>query len=281
MALVHLNFFSQYLMMNTDVNIILPNAPKPNPVKLDQKNAKAFYESGKKYRTLLLLHGRWEDYTTWTRCTNIETYACENDLIVVMPSGLNSNWQEWKNYGLGMFYYGYLMEELMPMVHSWFPASSLREDNFIAGHSMGGCGAMRLSLLYPDRFAKCATISSNERKYPDWYEKNIEKGNWTVTNWIDAKGGIEPFMDSVENVRGTLEKMSAEEIAKLPEYYIATGGDDDEAHLKQFSGWTSFCEAHGLKVTTNIAEGYGHDGYYFDHEIRNVLRFFGFAVKNL
>ena len=88
-------------------------------------------------------------------------------------------------------------------------------------------------------------------------------------------------MDSVENVRGTLEKMSAEEIAKLPEYYIATGGDDDEAHLKQFSGWTSFCEAHGLKVTTNIAEGYGHDGYYFDHEIRNVLRFFGFAVKDL
>ena len=275
MAINHLNFFSENLMMNTDVNIILPN-PRGNNVSVPSgESAGNFYSSGEKFRTLLLLHGRWEDYTSWIRCTNIETYACENKLIVVMPSGLNSNYMDWPNYGLGLKYTKFLAEELMVMIHNWFPSSSRREDNYVAGHSMGGCGAMKLSVLYPEMFSKCATISSNERKYPEFYEKNLKKGNKSVTNWIDAAGGIDLWMNRPENVRGTIEKMSDAEINALPEYYMAIGGNDDAAHISQFTEWAEFCEKHKLKVTSHIESGYGHDGYYFDKELRNIFGFLG------
>ena len=282
MAIMHLNFFSQYLVMNTDLNIILPNSMDPNKYHAkDSSHADPnFYRSGKKYKVLLLLHGRWEDYTSWLRLTNIEQYATENDLIVVMPSGYNSNWTDWPTYGLLPKMYDYLMEEVMPLVHNWLPGSDKKEDNFVVGHSMGGCGATRLLLSYPDKFAAGASISSNERPYPMFYEKNLEKGNTSITNWIDNAGGIENFMASRENVRGHIEKLVAEgKIGEIPPIYISAGANDDAPHIKQFHSWVEFCEQHGLKVTSHLAEGYGHDWRYFDKEIRNILKFFGFDMS--
>ena len=84
MALVHLNFQSQYLGNNTDVNIILPDKPMP-------AEPQSFYSSGEKYRTLYLLHGTFGDYTDWLRKSNIETYAAERRLIVVEDSGFFKN----------------------------------------------------------------------------------------------------------------------------------------------------------------------------------------------
>ena len=84
MSLIHYNFESQYLNNNTDVNIILPDKPR-------DKTPEEFYGSGKKYKVLWLLHGTFGDYTDWIRKSNIELYACERDLIVVMPSGLSTS----------------------------------------------------------------------------------------------------------------------------------------------------------------------------------------------
>ena len=117
---------------------------------------------------------------------------------------------------------------------------------------------------------------------PEDCRKNLAKGNKTVTNWIDNAGGIESFLETPENVRGYMEKLKAEgRLNEIPPVYIATGGDDDEAHLKQFTNWVEYCREMGLDITVNIEEGYGHDGWYFDKEIKNVLRFFGFNIKNL
>ena len=42
---------------------------------------------------------------------------------------------------------------------SFFPLSDARDDNFVAGLSMGGYGAMKLALSHPDRFAAAASLS--------------------------------------------------------------------------------------------------------------------------
>ena len=83
MALVTMNFESEYLYSNHEISIILPDKPR-------SLTAKEFYSSGKKYKVLWLLHGTFGDHSDWLRKSNIELYACEKDLIVVMPSALNS-----------------------------------------------------------------------------------------------------------------------------------------------------------------------------------------------
>ncbi|MFR0978912.1 MAG: hypothetical protein ACLSFJ_05545 [Holdemania filiformis] len=90
MTLIHMNFRSWCLNTNTDVAVILPSIKQG-------ESAQAYYRSQKKYPVLWLLHGTLGCYNDYLRRTNIELYATENDLIVVMPSALNSNYSNWSN----------------------------------------------------------------------------------------------------------------------------------------------------------------------------------------
>jgi len=105
MALVDMNFYSQYLGNGHHVSIILPDRPW-------EADAKTFYRSGKKYKVLWLLHGTSGDHSDWVRYTQIETFAMERDLMVVMPSGLNANYENWPTFSTGFNMYDYLTEEL-------------------------------------------------------------------------------------------------------------------------------------------------------------------------
>ena len=139
MAHLVMNFESSYLHGNTEISVILPDKPR-------EVSPKEFYGSEKAYPVLWLFHGSFGDHTDWVRRSNIETYACENDLIVVMPSALNTNYTDWMNFADGYAFKQFFFRELMPMIYGWFPASPKKEDNFIAGLSMGGEGAMKFAL---------------------------------------------------------------------------------------------------------------------------------------
>ena len=130
MALLTLNFESKYLGGNHNVGVILPDCPYGAVPR-------KFYEEQKKYKVLWLLHGTFGDYSDWIRKSMIELYATEKNLLVVMPSALNSDYENWPNFGLGFNMWDYFFEELMPLVYNWFPASQDRKDNYIAGLSMG------------------------------------------------------------------------------------------------------------------------------------------------
>jgi S-formylglutathione hydrolase FrmB len=59
----------------------------------------------------------------------------------------------------GLRYWTFLSEELPALARSFFPLSDAREDNFVAGLSMGGYGAFKLALRRPDKFAAAASLS--------------------------------------------------------------------------------------------------------------------------
>lgn len=69
-SLVQFNFKSYYLNGNHTVSIILLDRPG------DKKPAE-FYNSGKKYKVLWLLHGTFGDHSDWIHKSNIKLYASE------------------------------------------------------------------------------------------------------------------------------------------------------------------------------------------------------------
>ena len=79
MSIFQYSFESECLNNNTQITVILPDKPRGiTPAE--------FYGSGRKYKVLWLLHGTFGDHTDWVRKTNIEMYATEKNLVVVMPS---------------------------------------------------------------------------------------------------------------------------------------------------------------------------------------------------
>ena len=128
MSLIQMRLFSQALNMFTPVNVILPQ-PRDAHRELQP------------LPTLYLLHGMGDDATAWMRKSCVECYALEHGLAVVMPDGGLSCYE---NMIHGERYRDYLLLELPHVMRSCFPMSPRREENFIAGCSMGGCGALKL-----------------------------------------------------------------------------------------------------------------------------------------
>src|SRR5690606_12961564 len=67
----------------------------------------------------------------------------------------------------GNRYWSYIVDELPIVARSFFPLSARREDNFVAGLSMGGYGAFKLAFRYPTRFAAAASLSGALRNFAE------------------------------------------------------------------------------------------------------------------
>lgn len=140
MAYISLNYHSPTIGMHQNLTVILPE---------DQ----SFFNNdttAKPLKTLMLLHGLSSDETTYMRYTSIERYANEHKLAVIMP---NVDHSAYANMAYGHSYYDYILE-VYDYVHQIFPLSKKRDDNFIAGHSMGGYGTIKFALTQGDKFAK-------------------------------------------------------------------------------------------------------------------------------
>lgn len=151
MALINLKFASEILGMQTDINVIVPQKSTKGQIGMSGE------AKGEKYKTLLLLHGLSDDNTTWLRRSSIERYATENGIAVIMPSGERSLYTDMK---YGENFYTYISEEVPRIAREFLPLSDKREDNFIAGLSMGGYGALKIALRNPERYAAAAGLSS-------------------------------------------------------------------------------------------------------------------------
>src|SRR5438105_6350898 len=149
MSFLDFQFFSEALGLTCAAHVILPQATT-------QQIGMAGGRTREKYPTLYLLHGLSDDHTIWTRRTSIERYAAERNLAVVMPAVGRSFYQDTAG---GARCWTFLSEELPAMMRSFFPLSEKRADNFAAGLSMGGYGALRLALTHPEKFAAVASFS--------------------------------------------------------------------------------------------------------------------------
>jgi putative tributyrin esterase len=138
MALLSVNFFGESIGFATTMNVLVPDSgPGPFPV---------FY----------LLHGLSDDHSIWLRRTSIERYVAGVPMIVVMPTthrGFYTNGRSPATYR----YEDHMVKDVVGFVDRVFPTIRGRQGRVIGGLSMGGYGALKLALKYPEVF--CAATS--------------------------------------------------------------------------------------------------------------------------
>ena len=160
MALIHVGFFSEVMGMCMSCDVILPQYSRS---LIGMQTA----ETAGPKKVLYLLHGASDDHTIWQRRTSIERYAAPLGLAVVMPAAHLSSYADMAH---GQKFYTYISQELPKIMQNFFGFSDKREDNYIAGLSMGGAGCMKIGLANPDKFSAIGCFSagaSNLRKNPN------------------------------------------------------------------------------------------------------------------
>lgn len=209
------------------VNVILPEATEKR--RLDNG----------KFPVLWLLHGATDDQSMWQRFTSVERYAQKRGIAVVMPSVETSFYCNTD----GGRYFDYVTEELPRIIYNQFPISPLREDNFIAGMSMGGHGTMRIGFLKPENYAAMGIFSC--ANFIDLMGKELAPGGkryplnfirWQVFGVDD--GDLSRCHDT-ENDNRYLAKLASESDKPLPKIFGCCGNQDchdpEKADLAYFA----------------------------------------------
>lgn len=249
MANVKVNFLSYTLHRAVDLTVIIPTMcfsemMQPNPA----------HAADARYPVLYLLHGYGNNHATWNGYTSVELYAEERNMAVVMLSAEN---KAYINHDGDDNYYDFISHELPEFIQSMFPVSDRPEDTYIAGLSMGSMGTLLHSLSMPERFRAAGAFSGpmmqmNMGMTPE------ERAAMTDADWDQL---VSP--EAVELV----EKAKAEG-KSLPDYYVATGTQDNPEGSKAFA---RFLEKNGAKVTTNFERVYGHEWQFWDESIKEFL----------
>ena len=137
--------------MQAEAAVIVPQAATAGQIGVDAAATPSIA-----WPTLWLLHGLSDDHTIWLRRTAIERYAEARGIAVVMP---NAHRSFYCDMVAGNAYWTYISDELPRLMRNFFPLSSRREDNAVAGLSMGGYGAAMWLLRKPEAFIAGVSLS--------------------------------------------------------------------------------------------------------------------------
>jgi len=253
MALIHCDLFSEVLGLSTSMCVILPQTTTG-------QIGMPSVASGRRHPTLWLLHGLSDDHTIWQRRTSIERYAAPLGLAVVMPAVHRSFYADTT---FGYRYWTFVSEELPALARSFFPLSAAREDNFVAGLSMGGYGAFKLALRCPDRFAAAASLSGalDMAAPPD------ETDEAFLAELGHVFGDLDRFPGSDNDLMALAAKVAASAGPK-PALYASCGTEDFlHGHNTRFRD-----HARRLGLDLTYEEGPGdHQWAHWDRQIQRVL----------
>lgn len=253
MAFLQCDFFSEVLGLSCSMNVILPQTAR------GQIGMDSVAKSGK-HPVLWLLHGSSDDHTIWMRRTSIERYAAAHGLAVVMPAANLSYYRDMLD---GPRYGTFIREELPEIARGFFPLSDRREDNFIAGLSMGGYGAFLLALSAPEKFAAAASLSGvldiawlHERRDAGW----LARAKALFGNPEDVAGSDADLL--------ALATKLVHSGAPPPALYACCGTED--GLLETNRRFSRHAGEIGLPLTYEEHPG-EHEWGYWDQQIQRVL----------
>ena len=256
MAFFEMKYHSDVLRLAVSVNVVIPEKAK-SLIGMTADGSR-----GETYKTLYLLHGLSDDESIWERRTSVERYAADRGIAVVMPA-VGRSWYTDTAYGAP--YFTFLTEELPSVLRGYFRGmSDRREDNFIAGLSMGGYGAVKAALTCPEKYAGCASLSGA-----------LDIADAVRRKMTDEWRGIFGFeLTDISQLAGTkhdllaLADRLAENKAPVPEIYMWCGEQDSLMGANE--RFAAKLDSLGIPYTFERSEG-NHSWKWWDMHITDAL----------
>ncbi len=248
------SLFSEALNSYSRYHVLLPNG---------------YSDNNQQYPILYLLHGLGGDFTNWVRMTDLVRYAQSYNFIIVTPDFKNS-WYTNSPVIKNARFEDFFIKELIPAVEKRYRINRTKSHRAIAGLSMGGYGAIKFALKYPDKFYFAAGISPSIQ-FPAGLEDSAamrRRSTLFLTSVRDAFGPVRVASWSENDIF----VLAAQRRSSRPPYiYLSVGSQDaltdiiDLTH--EFAG---VLRKYQIPFEMHELPG-GHNWKFWDKEIVNVL----------
>lgn len=223
-----------------------------------------------RYPVLYLLHGFTGHYDNWVTKTRLTEYAALHRLIVITPEG-NNGWYTDSASVPSDKYESYVVQELIPDVERRFRAVEAREGRAVAGLSMGGYGALKFGVKYPEKFALAASMSGAVTAASWRTAQDLPFSPPIRQSFLQTFGDGDHPVKSANDLFKLVRSLPPEKVASLPFLYLDCGTEDP---LQLLGPNRAFAD---LLVERKIAHEYRqlpgeHDWAYWDRQVQEVLR---------
>jgi S-formylglutathione hydrolase len=158
--------------------------------------------------------------------------------------------------------YDYVVDELPALVNQHFPLDDQRVS--IAGHSMGGHGALTIALKNPDRYRSVSAFAP-------------------IVAPTRCPWGEKAFTGYLGTDRATWQQYDATELVKevqLPGEILIDQGDADDFLKEQLKPqlFAEACRLSGQSLNLRMQAGYDHSYFFIASFIEEHLRFHAAAL---
>ena len=219
----------------------------------------------KRYPVIYLLHGLTGHYNNWTDNTSLAPKARDFKAIIVTPEG-DDGWYTDSVSKANDRYESYIVKELVPEIDSKFRTIAEKKGRGIAGLSMGGFGALKFGLKYPELFSLAGSFSGaigaasiTEKTFPGAIGKSID----------EIFGPADSATRKANDVFAIVRDASPDKIKTFPFLYIDCGTEDFLFQNNQ--------DFASLLVEKKVPHEYrqlpgAHDWKYWDKQVLEFLQ---------
>ena len=189
--------------------------------------------SQRSYPVVYLLHGYSDNETGWIQFGEANRIAdigiAEGKIppcIIVMPDG-KLTWY-CNSYDRKILWEEIFVNELMPFVEKEYRIRSSKEYRAIAGLSMGGYGALKLSMRHTDLFSCCVALSSGTFTDDEIIKKSGQEFEMYFAGLFGNKLEGEARLSDAWKANNPLDLIHSVPLEKLKSvrYWIDCGDDD-------------------------------------------------------
>jgi len=225
------------------------------------------------YPVLYLLHGHGQNLYDWANSGHIQQTAdaliAHGDMppaIIVMPDA-GTTWYVDRKEKMETA----VIHDLIGDVERNFRAIGARDGRLVGGLSMGGYGALRFALKYPEMFAAAALLS------PAIYDPEPPQDSGARKAGVFGSPDFDPQVWKSLNYPGLWDAFLAKKVA-VP-MYIDSGDDDSFFIEAEATRLYSLLRKNGQPAELRIVDG-GHDWQVWESTIGDALRYiFRFSAR--
>ena len=229
--------------------------------------------SNLKYPVLYLLHGHGQDLYAWVNFGHIQPTTDEliahgeiPPAIIVMPDA-GMTWFVDRKEKMETA----VIQDLVGDVQRTFRVIDDRKGRVIAGLSMGGYGALRFVLKYPEMFAAAGLLS------PAIYDPEVPQGSGARRAGVFGAAEFDPQVWKELNYPTLWDAFLAKKIA-VP-MYINSGDDDDFFIEAEATRLYSLLRKNGQPAELRIVDG-AHKWPVWESTIGDAMRYvFRYAAR--
>jgi len=228
-----------------------------------------YYDSFDKFPVVYLLHGSGGDEKSWLDYVGVRETLDGlirrrhiAPMVAIMPGGGASWWID----GSAQKMQTALIDELMPYVEKQYEIKTGRANRAIAGISMGGFGALHLSLTRPDLVCAAGLLSPAIQPLPGLESSaRADKGQFADDN------GFNPDLWKAQRYPAQLFNYRLKN--QIVPMYITSGDHDKQVTPAMTSElYMALQEVQPEKVELRIVDG-AHEWMTFRDALPRALRY--------